>query len=85
MGNYKKKKATSHSNSSRNCRLCLEEKLAIITLKSQNKLLNKMNKIMGKCKNLNKDLPCYLNTNIKRNERNTTQNAIPSQTAIPSI
>lgn len=60
MGNYEK--AAQHKN----CKLSLEEKLAI----TFNNLLNKKNKI----RDLNKNLLCHLNTSI--NEQNNNQQNI---------
>lgn len=76
MVNYKKRTPPHNSNSSK-CTLCLEETLTLVTSKSQSKLLNKDNEIMGKCGHSDKYLLNYLNNNINRDPRH-----IPNQNQI---
>ena len=54
-----KKSAPTYNNNSKQCILCLEEKMAIITFPEQQKLLNKRSELMSKCRHENKFLSHY--------------------------
>ena len=53
------KQAAPYNNISKKCRLCLEEKLAIISYTNSNQLLNKRNELVSKCRHQNNFLLKY--------------------------
>ena len=54
----------AYSNISKRCLLCLHEKLAFITFKEQDNLLNKRSALTNKCRHENK----FLLSNYKSND-----------------
>ena len=48
------KRAKSYSNTSKVCRLCLQEKLEILRYPNKSELLNKRSEIVSKCRHMNK-------------------------------
>ena len=57
----KVKSVPSYSNISKNCLLCLQEKLQIVNFEDQDHLLNKRSELISKCRHANK----YLLRNYK--------------------
>ena len=47
------KRVKSYSNTSKICRLCLQEKLEILRNENKSELLNKRSEIVSKCRNMN--------------------------------
>ena len=60
----KVKSVPSYSNISKNCLLCLQEKLQIVNFEDQDHLLNKRSELISKCRHANK----YLLRNYKTND-----------------
>ena len=58
------KNVPAYSNISKRCLLCLYEKLAIITFKDQDNILNKRSELMNKCRGQNK----FLLSNYKNSD-----------------
>lgn len=58
------KHAKSYTNKSKNCPLCLHEKLEIMSYKNKTELLNKRSEMISKCRHSNK----FLLTNYKTKE-----------------
>ena len=48
------KRVKSYSNTSKTCRLCLQEKLEILRFENKEELLNKRSEIISKCRHMNK-------------------------------
>eukprot|EP00111_Clytia_hemisphaerica_P012693 TCONS_00037353-protein len=48
------KRVKSYSNTSKVCRLCLQEKLEILRYENKSELLNKRSEIVSKCRHMNK-------------------------------
>ena len=58
--------ATLCTNKTKRCSLCLHEKLAILMYQNQSELLNKKQKLVSKCRHVNKFLIQTFNSNDLR-------------------
>ena len=58
------KSVPAHSNISKKCQLCLQEKFEILNYPNPNELLNKRSELISKCRHVNK----FLLSNYKSND-----------------